>query len=797
MAYHRRRNDPQADDRLTGTLLLSGCLFAAGLFGLPGAGRTASQEPAQAPAQAAGPQAASSPATIGFATAEQRKRWRLKGDGYDIGFDTEDVRAGAPSLRLALRAGAVYREGGFAVASTHLTVDQARGRHLRLEGWIKSSAIGRGWAGLWVRVEGAHGVLAFDNMGDRGVHGTTGWSRVEVELDVPPETAAITLGALLAGDGTAWVSDLAVSLEPLSQVVEGKVVDPLGRPVSGALVAAVAGDADEPAAVVRSGLNGRFRAVVPAGRVTLTATASGFAPAFQILVETRADAPQGLTCQLRQGGLQLRGELKPAAGLPPAGTRVALARFKDEGGGWFYSELDGDGRFMARLPPGSYRVTLDSDSYVLSPGVVSFGGEELEQRVTFTASRLMPVPEEVVSWLRLHVVPLRTTAPGQGFEDLRPLASIVGQARIVALGEATHGMREFFQLKHRVLEFLVSEMGFTVLAMEANGPESRAIDDYVLHGKGNAVQALGGLFFVWNTDEVLDMIEWMRAFNADPTHARKVRFFGFDMQSASVARRFVAAYLDKVDVRYAKKMARRLAAFPDDPHAQAGAASASALATARALVGQLDTHQAAYVASSSRQEWELVRQDATVLEQSAELAVSQQPDDRDRAMATNVGWILAHQPPGTRMVLWGHNAHVNYGKDRGSYTPMGEFLRRQLGSGYMNIGFLFDQGSFQAIRPAGQELLGLHEFTVGPSPIDSLAAAFHRTGVPLALIDLRSCPRSGPVAAWLTSPHAVREAGASFFGKMWMLPAAITDRFDALLYVDRTTRSRPVVAGAR
>jgi len=780
-------------------ILLAGALF----FGpLPTAGPSALGGPSPA-SRTASPvptrQDPSSAADIGFATAEQRSRWRLRGDGYELGFDSQETRNGGPSLRLALAPGAVYLDGGVAVATVHLAAAEARGRRLRLTAWIKSSTIGRGWAGLWARVDGSGGVLAFDNMGDRGVHGTTAWSHVEVDLNVPPEAAAIALGALLAGDGAAWVSDLTLALEPLSQVVAGKVVDPSGRPVNGALVAAIMADAGKPAAVVRTGRDGIFRAVVPAGAVSLTATASGLAAAFQPPTDAHNDGSQDVTLKLGEGGQPLLGELKAVGGLPPAGSRVALARFVEDGGGSFYGELDGAGHFAVRLPPGGYWITLDGSDYALRPSVVQLARDGRDQRVILTASRLLPVPDDVVSWLRLHVAPLRTAAPDQGLEDLRPLPSMLGNARIVALGEATHGTREFFLLKHRLLEFLVSEMGFTVFAIEANWPESLAIDDYVVHGKGDPAQALAGLFFVWNTEEVLDMIRWMRAFNADPAHIRKVRFLGFDMQSARVASHRVAAYLEKVDPPFARKMARSLAAFPDDPHRAARAASVAARVTARALVKRLDARKYAYAARSSQAEWELVRQHAAILEQSAELATPQQPDYRDRAMAQNVGWILAHQPPGARIVLWAHNVHVSYGRDTGGYTPMGEFLRQMFGSDYTNIGFMFDHGAFQAIRPAAQGFMGLHEFTVDPSPIDSLPAAFHRAGFPLALLDLRTCPTTGPIGTWLSAPHAVREAGAIFLGEpqMWMIPTAITKRFDALLYVDRTTRARPALPGAQ
>src|SRR5207253_1175392 len=139
------------------------------------------------------------------------------------------------------------------------------------------------------------------------------------------------------------------------------------------------------------------------------------------------------------------------------------------------------------------------------------------------------VPSEVTSWFKSAAIPLDSTSPESGWDDLRRMESTIGNARIVAMGEATHGTREFFQLKHRMLEFLVEKKGFTVFGIEANWPESLAINDFVLNGTGDATEALDSLYFwTWNTDEVLDMIRWMRKYNQDPKHTNKVKFFGFD-----------------------------------------------------------------------------------------------------------------------------------------------------------------------------------------------------------------------------------------------------------------------------
>jgi len=122
------------------------------------------------------------------------------------------------------------------------------------------------------------------------------------------------------------------------------------------------------------------------------------------------------------------------------------------------------------------------------------------------------IPDEsVVEWIRSAAIPLATAEPRHGFKDLEPLRAIIGDARIVSLGEATHGTREFFKLKHRILEFCVAELGFTMFCIEAPFPESLAVNAYVLDGVGNAADALASMrYWVWNTEEVLDLIEWMR-----------------------------------------------------------------------------------------------------------------------------------------------------------------------------------------------------------------------------------------------------------------------------------------------
>ncbi len=160
-------------------------------------------------------------------------------------------------------------------------------------------------------------------------------------------------------------------------------------------------------------------------------------------------------------------------------------------------------------------------------------------------------------WVRDRAVRLQTVQAERGFADMQGLKRMVGNARIVSLGEATHGTREFFQLKHRMLEFLATEMGFTIFSIEANLPEAYRMNDYVLNGVGDPRALLKGMYFwTWDTEEVLDMILWMRRFNQ--ATGRRLQFTGFDMQTPIVAVENVRAFVSRYDPASTATIARAI-----------------------------------------------------------------------------------------------------------------------------------------------------------------------------------------------------------------------------------------------
>ena len=156
--------------------------------------------------------------------------------------------------------------------------------------------------------------------------------------------------------------------------------------------------------------------------------------------------------------------------------------------------------------------------------------------------------EQVIDWISKSAIQINTVESGNGFEDFLAIGEMIGDARIVSLGEPTHGNREVFQLKHRMIEYLVKEMGFNIFALECPFGEAYDINRYVVDGIGDPEKALASIYmWAWDTREMLDLIKWMRLYNIDPNHKPKVKFYGFDTQNPERAARVMLDYLSKVD----------------------------------------------------------------------------------------------------------------------------------------------------------------------------------------------------------------------------------------------------------
>ena len=165
--------------------------------------------------------------------------------------------------------------------------------------------------------------------------------------------------------------------------------------------------------------------------------------------------------------------------------------------------------------------------------------------------------DALIETLRRHAEPL--PSPDKA-DDFGACFDRFGDARIVLLGEATHGSSEFYRARAAITRRLIERHGFTVVAVEADWPDAARIDDYVRH---QAPRPRRGDVFVrfptwtWRNHEVLAFADWLRRHNQALSEGRQSSFHGLDVYSLRESIHAVLAYLDKADPQEAEEARRR------------------------------------------------------------------------------------------------------------------------------------------------------------------------------------------------------------------------------------------------
>ncbi len=433
--------------------------------------------------------------------------------------------------------------------------------------------------------------------------------------------------------------------------------------------------------------------------------------------------------------------------------------------------------------------------------------------LVFVSSQSQAANAATLSWIKQQALPLKTTDPRAPLDDLQPLQPIVGSASIVGLGEATHGSHELFTMKQRLLEFLVERMGFTMFAMEGSWSAGEQINTYVLTGQGDARDVLGQFhFWTWNTQEVLALVQWVRAYDADKSHGQKVRFAGFDCQAIEpITFDHVTQYLLTVDPQSAARVTALYQGLPQylEFNAQVSPSTQQQYtAHAQQVYDLLKQHETQYEARSSSQTFAQALQEARVVVQGVQfLSNNPNPNDpqsqtqagqqRDTFMAENIGWLHEHADGGGKLVLWAHDGHI-LTSAQSDYTPMGMLLRERYRSQYLAIGTSFYQGSFNAYgMDASGHFTSLQAFTVQAPEQGSYNALFGQAGFSLYALDLRYIP-SGSVGQWMNGPRGFLMIGAAYnsaAGDTNYASLSLPQCFDVIIHIQKVSASQLIPLG--
>jgi erythromycin esterase-like protein len=428
----------------------------------------------------------------------------------------------------------------------------------------------------------------------------------------------------------------------------------------------------------------------------------------------------------------------------------------------------------------------------------------------------LPLGErEVLAALRREAHPLTGD-----HRDFDALLARIGDARIVLLGEASHGTHEFYRERARITKRLIAERGFTAVAIEGDWPDAHRVDRFVRGGQQDrdAEEALGGFrrfpTWMWRNADVLDFVGWLRAHNDGLHHdTRKVGFFGLDLYSLGASMEAVIAYLEEHDPPAAARARARYECLQPYGGDSAGYGQAVLHGVSepcrRGVIEQLvDLRRAAgeYLLRdglAAEDEYFSAEQNAATVANAEEYYRTMFGDragswnQRDRHMADTLDQLLAHldRRGGTaKVVVWAHNSHVGDARatemtHRGELN-IGQLARERHGRDAVSVGFSTYTGTVTAASDWGERA---ERKRVRPALADSYEALLHATHMPAFLL----CPlAAGESGHALLEPRLERAIGVIYRPQTerqsHFFLASAARQYDALVHIDSTRAVEPL-----
>lgn len=397
-------------------------------------------------------------------------------------------------------------------------------------------------------------------------------------------------------------------------------------------------------------------------------------------------------------------------------------------------------------------------------------------------------------------------------DDLDAILDRIGDAKVVLMGEATHGTSEFYRMRARLTRQLILRRGFTVVAVEGDWPDAAQVDHYVRHLPGPPAPETAFTRFptwMWRNQEVAELVEWLRAYNGE-VHApeRRAGFHGLDLYSLYTSIAAVLRYLDDVDPDAAAVARTRygcLTPWQGDAAAYGRAVvtrgyrdcEAQVVAMLRELLDKrlayqhrdgdrfLDALQNARVVANaeryyramyygSRESWNL----------------------RDQHMFETLQIVRAFRGPDAKAIVWAHNSHVgNAGATemgaRGELN-VGMLARETYGDQAYLIGFGTDRGTVAAATDWDGPM---EVKSVRPAHAESYERICHDAGVPAFALALRH-PRRDAVREELGVPRLERAIGVIYRPETELashyFQAILPEQFDEYLWFDETRAVTPL-----
>lgn len=406
--------------------------------------------------------------------------------------------------------------------------------------------------------------------------------------------------------------------------------------------------------------------------------------------------------------------------------------------------------------------------------------------------------------------------PGEA--ALAPLLDAIGDARVVLIGEASHGTEEFYRIRAELTAALIQQKSFTIVAVEADWPDAYRANRWVrlTSPDPGAAAALADFTrfprWMWRNTAVVRFLEGLRELNRTRDLADRVGFFGLDLYSLHASIEAVLEYLDRIDPGAARRARDRYACFEQFGTDVQGYGYAAALG----LSGSCEDDVVAQLVDLRKRAADYARRDGYVAEdeyffaeQNARLVRNAEQyyrsmfgrraeswNLRDTHMAETLEALIEwrrRRAADAKAIVWAHNSHLGDARatemGASGELNLGELVRRQYGADAYAIGFTTHTGSVTAARDWDEPAERRH---VQPSLPGSYERLFHDTGIPAFLLLLQR----EPVRSGLLAPRLERAIGVIYRPETerasHYFRACLPEQFDAVLHLDVTNALTPL-----
>jgi erythromycin esterase len=419
-----------------------------------------------------------------------------------------------------------------------------------------------------------------------------------------------------------------------------------------------------------------------------------------------------------------------------------------------------------------------------------------------------PRARDLPSGLKRLARPVETAA------DLGPLLDLVGDSRFVLLGEATHGTSEFYTWRAEISKRLITEKGFSFIAVEGDWPDCYRVNRYArgMPEAGSDAEEVLHAFerwptWMWANREVVDLIGWLRDYNRRLPEQARAGFYGLDVYSLWDSMRAVIEYLDSVDPALSREARRAYNCF--EPYAE----DVQEYARATAMVPTSCEEEAVAVLRALHRQAPEFRDDGregffnaeqnALVARNAELyyrtMVRGGPSSwnvRDRHMMETLNRLMVHAGPQAKAIVWEHNTHIGDARftdmARGGMVNVGQLAREQhADDGVLVVGFGTHRGTVIAADEWGAPM---QRMSVPPAREGSFEDAMHRTDVGNALLIFNGSETGG--VRELDQPLGHRAIGVVYdpAHERWgnYVPSIMPRRYDTFVYIDETHAVEPL-----